>query len=40
MAAEGAMTNAFQYVQKNRGIDFEDAYPYKVTQETVPSTVT
>nr|KAF6396495.1 cathepsin K [Rousettus aegyptiacus] len=22
------MTNAFQYVQKNRGIDSEDAYPY------------
>lgn len=25
MAAEGYMTNAFQYVQKNRGIDSEDA---------------
>nr|XP_030702264.1 cathepsin K isoform X2 [Globicephala melas] len=24
----GYMTNAFQYVQKNRGIDSEDAYPY------------
>ncbi|XP_020860286.1 cathepsin K isoform X2 [Phascolarctos cinereus] len=24
----GYMTNAFQYVQENRGIDSEDAYPY------------
>lgn len=24
----GYMTNAFQYVQRNRGIDSEDAYPY------------
>lgn len=24
----GYMTNAFHYVQKNRGIDSEDAYPY------------
>lgn len=24
----GYMTNAFQYVQQNRGIDSEDAYPY------------
>lgn len=31
----GHMTNAFQYVQKNRGIDSEDAYPYAGQGETV-----
>uniref|UniRef100_A0A7I2V354 Cathepsin K n=1 Tax=Homo sapiens TaxID=9606 RepID=A0A7I2V354_HUMAN len=33
----GYMTNAFQYVQKNRGIDSEDAYPY-VGQRVVCTT--